>query len=112
MEFRFDHVAQQVSDVAATARWFSETIPGCRVLYQDDTWAFLEVAGARLALVRQDQHPGHVAWRVGAADLEELATRLGCEIRQHRDGSRGFYVQTPGGSWVEIVSYPPDDPFQ
>ncbi len=104
----FDHVAQQVPDVTEAVTWYRETFPDCRVLYQDATWAFVEVCGAKLAFVLKDQHPGHIAWRVSEADLERLAVQHEQTIRLHRDGTRSFYLQAPGGQWLEIISFPPD----
>lgn len=111
MALVFDHIAQQVPDVAAAVGWYRRTIPGCRVLYEDATWAFVEAGGVKLAFVLRDQHPGHVAWRVSEAELERLAAEHGREIRPHRDGSRSFYLEGPGGQWVEIISFPADYPY-
>jgi catechol 2,3-dioxygenase-like lactoylglutathione lyase family enzyme len=102
----FDHVAQQVPDIAAAIDWYRRIVPGCRVLYQDATWAFIESPGVRLALIRQGDHPDHVAWRVSADDLERLAAEQGQPIRTHRDQSRGFYLAGPGGHWIEFISFP------
>ena len=102
----FDHVAQQVPDVAAAVTWYCETIPGCRVLYQDPTWALVEAGGVRLAFVEPTQHPNHIAWRVSAADLERLAAERKATIKPHRDGTRSFYLEAPGGLSIEIISYP------
>lgn len=111
MALAFDHIAQQVPDVAAAVAWYRRTVPGCRVLYEDATWAFVEAGGVKLAFVLRDQHPGHVAWRVSDAELERLAAEHGREIRPHRDGSRSFYLEGPGGQWVEIISFPTDYPY-
>ncbi len=107
VEFKFDHIAQQVPDVAEAVAWYSRTIPGARVLYQDATWAFVEAAGVRLAFVLGDQHPSHIAWRVSEADLERLAAEHGQTIRAHRDQTRSFYLQAPGGQWIEVIAFPP-----
>lgn len=109
--FRFDHVAQQVPDVAAAVAWYRAHIPGCRVLHEDATWGFIEAGGVRLAFVRADQHPGHIAWRVSDEDLERLAARHGQVIRPHRDGTRSFYLEAPGGQWIEIIAFPPGHPY-
>ncbi len=104
---QFDHVAQQVPDVPAAVEWYRRTIPGCRVLYQDATWAFVEADGLRVAFIRQGDHPDHVGFRVTATELERLAAQHGQTIRPHRDGSRSFYLEAPGGRWVEFITYPP-----
>ncbi len=103
MTYQFDHVAQQVEDIAAAVEWYITTIPGSIVLYQDETWAFVEAGGVRLAFVTKDQHPDHIAWRVTATELEELAAKLGKEIKNHRDKSRSIYVEGPGGRAVEVI---------
>ena len=54
-----------------------------------------------------DQHPGHLAWRVSEPELERLAAEHGAEISPHRDGTRSFYLDAPGGQAVEIIAYPP-----
>jgi len=108
----FDHIAQQVPNIAAAVDWYLRMIPGARVLYQDDTWAFVDAAGVRLAFVLRDQHPGHIAWRVSDADLERLARQHGATIHPHRDRTRSFYLEAPGDQHVEIISFPPDYPYK
>ncbi len=102
----FDHVAQQVEDVAAAVAWYCQTIPGTRVLYQDATWAFIEAAGTKVAFIRQGDHPDHVAWRVSEPELEQLAATHNRPIRTHRDRTRSFYLAAPGDRWVEFIAYP------
>jgi catechol 2,3-dioxygenase-like lactoylglutathione lyase family enzyme len=102
----FDHIAQQVPDIAAAVDWYRATIPTTEVLYQDATWALIEAGGARLAFVTADQHPDHLAWRVTNAELDRLAAEHAAEIRRHRDASRSFYTEGPGNTVVEIVAYP------
>ncbi len=104
MTFQFDHIAQQVDDIASAVNWYIEFIPGARVLYQDDTWAFVEANGVRLAFVTSDQHPDHIAWRVSIEELEALALKTGKEIKIHRDKSKSIYIEGPGGSAVEVIS--------
>lgn len=105
MSFVFDHIAQQVPDIAEAVEWYRRTIPGTNVLYQDASWAFVEVQGVKLAFVLRDQHPGHIAWRVSNADLERLAAEWGKTIAEHRDRTRSFYLEAPGGQWIEIISF-------
>jgi hypothetical protein len=103
---QFDHVAQQVPDIAEAVAWQLEAVPGSRVLHQDPTWALVESAGLRLAFVLPDQHPPHVAFRVDDEELERLAARHGAAIAVHRDATRSFYLSGPGSLQTEIISYP------
>ena len=103
----FDHVAMQVPCIAEAVAWYRDRIPGSRVLYQDESWAFLEAAGTKLAFVLPHQHAGHIAWRVADVDLEALAQRYEKTIKPHRDGTRSFYLDGPGGHAIELISYPP-----
>ncbi len=102
----FDHVAQQVPDIAAAIAWWKELVPGTAVLYEDDTWGLIDAGGAKLAFVMADQHPNHLAWKVSDAQLEQMAAERGLEIHLHRDATRSFYIEAPGGTSVEIISYP------
>jgi catechol 2,3-dioxygenase-like lactoylglutathione lyase family enzyme len=103
---RFDHVAQRVPDIGEALAWWQGMLPDAVVLYQDDSWGLLEAGGARLAFVLADQHPSHVAWRVSEAQLERLAAESDSKIATHRDGSRSFYLEAPGGNGFEVIAYP------
>ena len=103
---QFDHVAQQVPDVAAALEWWLATVPGARVLYADPTWGLIEAGGAKLAFVSAEQHPNHMAFTVSDAELERLAAVHGAAISGHRDGSRSFYLAAPGGQGLEVIAYP------
>lgn len=106
---RFDHVAHQVPDIAEAIAWWRGTVGEAEVLYQDDSWGLIEAGGLRMAFVMADEHPGHVAFSVSPERLDELAQRHGCAPAVHRDGSRSFYVDGPGETGVEIISYPVTD---
>ncbi len=103
---QFDHVAHQVPDVAAALDWWRRAVPGATVLYADETWGLLQAGGAKLAFVSADQHPDHLAFKVSAAELERLAAEHGTPIALHRDASRSFYLEAPGGHRVEVIAYP------
>jgi len=107
---QFDHVAQQVPDIAEAVEWQLRTVPGTTVLHQDPTWALVESGGARLAFVLPDQHPSHLAFRVGADELERLAAENGAVIATHRDATRSIYLEGPGSLATEIIAYPDDTP--
>jgi hypothetical protein len=103
---QFDHIAQQVPDIAEAVEWQRRTVPGTVVLHQDATWALVESAGARLAFVLPDQHPSHVAYRVDDEELERLAAEHGIPIATHRDATRSIYLEGPGALQTELIAYP------
>jgi hypothetical protein len=101
----FDHVAQQVPDVGEALDWWQRMVPGARVLYADETWGLLEAGGARLAFVSPREHPDHLAFKVSGDELERLAAEHAVGIAVHRDGSRSFYLDAPGGKGLEVIAY-------
>ncbi len=101
----FDHVAIPSNDIAASIEWYRQHF-AAKVLYQDATWAFLEVGGQKLALVTPTQHPPHMAVSVSEEQLAAAATAAGIAIDSHRDGSRGIYLHDPFGNAVELICYP------
>lgn len=102
---QFDHVAQQVPDIAAALEWWCDAVPGATVLYADETWGLVEAGGAKLAFVTTEQHPDHLAFRVRDDELAGLAAKHGGAIDEHRDGSRSFYLDAPGGHRLEVIAY-------
>ncbi|MBA3328620.1 MAG: VOC family protein [Solirubrobacterales bacterium] len=107
---QFDHVAQQVPDIAEAMAWWLAMVPGAQVLYEDETWGLLDAGGARLAFVLAAEHPDHLAWKVSPEELERLAAEHEREISPHRDGTRSFYLDGPGGHGVEMIAYPEELP--
>lgn len=93
---RLDHTAVSVSDIAATVDWYTGMLR-CRVVHRDETWALLEFANTRLALVVAEQHPPHVAF------VSPTADSVGTLV-EHRDGTRSCYVRDPGGNAVEVMA--------
>ena len=90
------HVAIAVKDIGQAVDWYTKTFH-CTVSYQDATWAMLEFANLKLALVIPEQHPPHVA--IIHAEAEKFGT-----LRPHRDGTRSVYVTDPAGNAIEILA--------
>ena len=105
---RLDHVAVLASDIDQSVKWYTEQF-GATVLYQDKTWAFLQVGGNKIALVTPGQHPPHVAFSVTEEQLDTASATSGIPIDKHRDGSKGIYVKDPSGNAVELICYPPGE---
>ena len=105
---KFDHVAVPSNDIDASVRWYQELF-GAEVIYQDKTWAFLNLGGQKFALVTPTQHPPHVAVSVDERQLEQASKSTGVAIDKHRDGTKGIYVHDPFGNAVELICYPPGE---
>jgi len=90
------HVAVSVKDVKSAVEWYRRNFR-CKVSYQDDTWAMLDFANLKLALVLPQQHPPHLAFVHSEAD------KFGA-LNTHRDGTRSCYIKDPAGNSVEILA--------
>jgi len=101
-----DHVAVQCTDIPQSVAWYVEQF-GAQILYQDATWAFLKMGGSKIALVKPEQHPAHLAVSVTEAELEASSQSRGVKIDGHRDGTKGIYIKDPSGNVVELICYPP-----
>lgn len=91
-----DHVAITVRDIAESVDWYTRKFQ-CTVNYQDSSWAMLEFANVKLALVVAEQHPPHIGFV--SSEAEKFGT-----LRPHRDGTRSVYVSDPSGNAVEILA--------
>ena len=105
---RFDHVAVPAKDIAASVEWYQFHF-NAKLLYQDDTWAFLQMGGTKLALISPHQHPPHIAMSVTDEVLTDAAKIAGKPVDSHRDGTKGIYIYDPSGNAVELISYPPGE---
>ena len=90
------HLAIPVRDVAEAVQWYTSHFQ-CTVSYQDPTWALLDFANLKLALVIPSQHPGHIAFVT--PDAEKYGT-----LKPHRDGTRSCYISDPSGNAVELLA--------
>ena len=105
---RFDHVAIPSNDIDASVKWYADHF-AAKVIYQDKTWAFLQLGGQKLALVTPTQHPPHVAVSVTEDELDKASQTTGVQIDKHRDGTKGIYIHDPFGNAVELICYPPGE---
>ena len=90
-----DHIAIVVNNIKESVDWYN-TYFKCTVVYQDASWAYLDFANIRLALVVASEHPGHIGFAV------KNAVQYG-ELKTHRDGTRSVYIHDPAGNTVEMV---------
>jgi catechol 2,3-dioxygenase-like lactoylglutathione lyase family enzyme len=90
------HIAIAVQDVRSAVEWYRAHFQ-CKVSYQDDTWAMLDFANLKLALVIPQQHPPHLGF------VHPEAEKYGV-LQTHRDGTRSCYVRDPAGNSVELLA--------
>ena len=105
--FELDHVAIQTPDIADSVAFYQKQF-GAQIIYQDASWAFLRIGQGKLALVKPEQHPAHVALRVDLPQLEAIAAQYEQSVKIHRDGTRGIYLSDPAGNQLELICYSPD----
>ena len=105
---QLDHVAIVVQNISQGVQWYQSEF-AAKVLYQDDSWAFLQMGSGKIALVLPGKHPPHVAVSVTSDELEQRAKAAGKTIDAHRDGTRGIYIKDPSGNSVELICYPPGE---
>lgn len=92
---KIHHVALQVEDIARAVAWYTQEFD-CKVSYRDDTWAMLEFANVKLALVVPTQHPHHVAF------VHQDAAKFG-KLTIHRDGVASIYLKDSEDNSIEIM---------
>jgi catechol 2,3-dioxygenase-like lactoylglutathione lyase family enzyme len=90
-----DHVAISVAEIEPTLKWYRRTFQ-CDIIYQDETWALVQFANIKLALVAQSQHPPHLGF------VTPQASSFG-QLTDHRDGTKSVYVKDPSGNSVELL---------
>ena len=97
---KFDHVAVNVKDIKASSVWYIENL-GAEVLYLDDTWAFLEVNGSKIALTLKSQHPAHICFEITEEERNERFSDK--TFKTHRDGSISCYVKDLDNNFIEYL---------
>lgn len=91
-----DHIAISVNDIKSALEFYLNSFK-CKVVYQDDTWAFIEFGNIKLALVIPEQHPPHIAF------VSPKAEEFG-PLKTHRDGTRSIYIKDPSDNTLEIMA--------
>jgi catechol 2,3-dioxygenase-like lactoylglutathione lyase family enzyme len=93
---KMHHVAIPVKNISRAVDWYSERFK-CEIEYQDKTWALLKFQNIKLALVKPDQHPPHIAFE---SDHIEFYGKP----KLHRDGTRSTYIRDSEDNTVEYLS--------
>ena len=93
-----DHLAIQVDDISQSVSWYLKNYL-CKVIYADDTWAFLQFNNIKIALVTNDQHPDHFA----ILDFTALNNK---NAIKHRYGTISYYTKDLDNNYIEHIHYP------
>ena len=100
---RIDHVAIVVKDIAVSSDWYKKNFDA-KVIYQDESWAMMEVGSSKVALTLPDIHPPHIA--IVIDDITCFPDQS--KVKKHRDKSSYTYVQDPDGNVIEYICYESD----
>ena len=92
---KIHHIALQVSDIKEAVNWYKKRF-NVKVLYQDNSWGYLEFENVKLAFVLPEQHPNHIAFE--RTDAEKFG-----ELTPHRDGTASIYIKDPFGNFLEML---------
>lgn len=92
---KVDHIAIQVDSISRSLDYYTSQF-GCKVIYNDETWALIEFSNIKIALVMKAQHPNHFAI------VDEKISENG-HIKYHRDGVGYIYVVDPDFNYIEII---------
>lgn len=97
----FDHIAIKSSNIQRSVDWYSDCL-GCKIDYSDSTWAMMDCNGTKIALVKGDSHPPHIAFKV------KSSIKFPCDeslVKTHRDKSSYYYGSDPDGNIIEWIAY-------
>ena len=90
---KIDHIAIVVTNINHAVNWYTKN-RDCKVNYQDESWAELQLENIKLALVLPQDHPPHIAFEDDSI-----------EGTKHRDGSESIYEHDTFGNIVEKIKY-------
>ena len=102
-----DHIAIISEDIDRSINWYKQLFEEAKVLYQDETWGFLQTKKIKFAFVSPKQHPPHVAVKVETEEQEKFLRKIYPDHgwKLHRDGSKSFYKKDPDGNFIEFIKY-------
>ena len=99
-----DHIAIQVTSIKEAVDWYKKKV-SAEVIYEDKTWALIDVFNTKIALVRPEDHPTHIAFKT--EHLKLIRENLDdCDWGKHRDGSEYVYLKDPFGNAIEWIKHP------
>ena len=99
---RFDHIALSSLDIRKSVNWYRQNL-NAEVLYQDETWAVVQVSNVKIAFVLPNKHPAHFCFEL--IDDESHPLIEGKNFRDHRDGSSSVYIRDPDGNFIEFLKW-------
>jgi catechol 2,3-dioxygenase-like lactoylglutathione lyase family enzyme len=95
---KIHHIAITVDNISDAIKYYTKNFE-IEILYQDQTWGFLQFGNIKLALVLPGKHPPHIAF------LRDDAEKYG-ELKLHRDGTSSIYIKDPFDNYIEYLKDP------
>lgn len=102
-----DHVAISSTNIDESIQWYMQFLEDAEILYQDETWGFVQSKNIKIAFVLPKQHPPHIAFEVKTDEQEDFLKSVFPDHgwKLHRDGSKSFYKKDPDGNFIEFIKY-------
>ncbi len=100
---KFDHVALISKDIDSSVNWYVKNLDA-EILYADETWGLVQVAGAKIAFVTKGQHPSHICFEVDDDYINQKLSEN--KFKKHRDGSESCYISDVDGNHIEFLKWP------
>ena len=107
MTIEFDHVAIKSTDIARSVEWYMETFKNTKLVYQDNTWALINVGNASIAFVMPDQHKPHICFQLKGEHKKSYYSKY--DFKMHRDKTKYCYIDDPDGNTIEFLVRDNDD---
>ena len=101
---KMDHIALKSNDIKETVSWYQENL-SADILYQDETWALVQVNCFKIAFVLETMHPPHICFEIDLEKKNELELEHE-EFKHHRDGSAYLYVKDINSNVIEFLYWP------
>ena len=92
-----DHIAIVVKDIKDSIIFYTTKFQ-CLEIYSDSTWAILQFENIKLSLVKENEHPAHIAFIDDKVIYDSKSVT-------HRDGTISKYIKDKDGNSLELITY-------
>ena len=97
---KFDHIALTSKNIHRSVNWYVDKF-NAEVLYQDDTWGYIQFGDVKIAFVSSCQHPPHICFEVNEDYIKTHLSKR--NFKNHRDGTESCYLSDCDGNVIEFL---------